>query len=299
MGSVLVADAVSLTPSDGADQPFSWTATLPQAGSYEVYARWPADDGRTAAASYAIAHELGSSTVTVNQRANGGQWVLLGSYDFDPANANAEVTLDGFADGGVAADAVRFVESGGAPLEVSYLHSDQLGRPQIITDSAALVSWDRTQTPFGETVTTSGSDSTALRFPGQYADGETGLSYNYFRDYDPSLGRYVESDPIGLIGGLNTFAYVGGNPLTRIDPKGQALVSNPLSSSSTTNPQSNASPTGDVQLCYSGKDREEYDEQYERDVFECSMLGLASCYAQAMVRYSACTRGDEIPPLNY
>ena len=56
--------------------------------------------------------------------------------------------------------------------------------------------------------------------PGQYRDAETGLFYNYFRDYDPQTGRYVQSDPIGLLAGFNTYLYVGGNPLKWGDPKG-------------------------------------------------------------------------------
>jgi RHS repeat-associated protein len=59
-----------------------------------------------------------------------------------------------------------------------------------------------------------------LRLPGQYFDKETNLHYNYYRDYDPSIGRYGESDPIGLHGGLNTYAYVRSNPMSYFDPDG-------------------------------------------------------------------------------
>jgi RHS repeat-associated protein len=59
-----------------------------------------------------------------------------------------------------------------------------------------------------------------LRFPSQYYDQETGLSYNYARDFDPQVGRYIESDPIGLKGGVNTYGYVRGNPIQRVDPRG-------------------------------------------------------------------------------
>ncbi len=64
------------------------------------------------------------------------------------------------------------------------------------------------------------SGRSVLRFPGQYYDAETGLNYNYYRDYDPATGRYVESDPDGLYGGLNTYAYVRSSPLGTTDPKG-------------------------------------------------------------------------------
>ncbi|MBK8971489.1 MAG: hypothetical protein IPM37_09045 [Hahellaceae bacterium] len=91
----------------------------------------------------------------------------------------------------------------------------------MVTDQSQAVVWKTEQTPFGEVTQTTGTLAQPLRFPGQYADPETGYSYNYFRDYDPSVGRYVQSDPIGLRGGLNTYGYVYQNPLGYIDPTGE------------------------------------------------------------------------------
>jgi RHS repeat-associated protein len=85
----------------------------------------------------------------------------------------------------------------------------------------AQLDWSATFRPFGEAHAITGTESLALRLPGQLLDPETGFHQNWHRDYDPRLGRYLQSDPIGLDGGLNTYAYVGGNPIGRIDPTGE------------------------------------------------------------------------------
>ncbi|HFK8571703.1 TPA: RHS repeat domain-containing protein, partial [Pseudomonas aeruginosa] len=104
-----------------------------------------------------------------------------------------------------------------------YLHGDHLDTPRLATDASGQIAWQWQSDAFGRGEALSqGSTRVNLRFPGQYYDAESGLHYNYFRDYDPETGRYVESDPIGLAGGLNTFSYVYGNPVNLIDPNGLA-----------------------------------------------------------------------------
>jgi RHS repeat-associated protein len=108
-----------------------------------------------------------------------------------------------------------------------------------LTQSNGQAAWQLAYSAFGETapttaarrftdassVPTTGTTTIAavefnLRFPGQYADKESGLSYNYFRSYNPTTGRYSQPDPIGLEGGWNRLGYVGGNSLNFTDPRG-------------------------------------------------------------------------------
>ncbi|MBL4606615.1 MAG: RHS domain-containing protein [Pseudomonadales bacterium] len=105
---------------------------------------------------------------------------------------------------------------------IYYIHSNHLDTPQVMTDQSQTIVWQANYTPFGEATITTASIENNLRFPGQYFDQETGNHYNYFRDYDPSIGRYVQSDSIGLLGGVNTYAYVLNNPVRFIDPLGLA-----------------------------------------------------------------------------
>lgn len=103
-------------------------------------------------------------------------------------------------------------------------HNDHLGTPQALTDTAQGVVWKSVQDPFGEITQTQNEVKQNIRFPGQYYDVETGLHYNYHRDFDPRTGRYIQSDPIGLEAGVNTFGYVAQNPLRYSDPLGLDLV---------------------------------------------------------------------------
>ena len=145
---------------------------------------------------------------------------LLGEYD---------------AAGGLIQETVWFGDipiatlrpDGQSGIEVFYVHVDHLNTPRKITrpgDDEIIWRWD--SDPFGETPADEDPDGDQasftynLRFPGQYFDGETGLHYNYFRSFDPVVARYSQSDPIGLLGGINTFSYALNNPIGLYDPYG-------------------------------------------------------------------------------
>lgn len=104
---------------------------------------------------------------------------------------------------------------------VALVHNDHLGTPNVITDENQQIVWQANYTAFGKANITTELVGNNIRFPGQYFDSETELHYNLTRYYDPSSGRYTQSDTIGLLGGINTYAYVGNNPLIYIDPTGE------------------------------------------------------------------------------
>lgn len=117
---------------------------------------------------------------------------------------------------------VALVDDTGTPEEETYfVHGDHLGTPQKITDVDQGVVWAGSYEPFGEVDEFVAEIGNSIRFPGQFEDGETNLYYNYFRDNDPSTGRYIQSDPLGIFDGSNTYAYVYGNPINYKDPTGE------------------------------------------------------------------------------
>ena len=102
---------------------------------------------------------------------------------------------------------------------INYIRVDHIGRPVFATNTAATKTWTASNLPFGEVRTTTGTPI-ALRFPGQWFQSESGLHQNWMRDYDPTTGRYLEADPLGLVDGASIYGYVKQNPGRWVDRRG-------------------------------------------------------------------------------
>ncbi|MGH6638684.1 MAG: Ig-like domain repeat protein [Polaromonas sp.] len=158
---------------------------------------------------------------------------LLGEYDANGVPIYETIYLGANPSTNLSAQPVGVLKqtgtAAGSTLAVSLynVYADQLGAPRVITrqaDEAIVWRWDTAES-FGGTAPNQdpsglGTFSYNQRLPGQVFDAETGLFQNWNREYNARIGRYVQSDPIGLAGGINTFAYVEGNPLSFTDPLG-------------------------------------------------------------------------------
>jgi RHS repeat-associated protein len=106
--------------------------------------------------------------------------------------------------------------------QVYHVHADHLGRPEMLTNASKAIVWRAENLAFDRKVATSSIGEYNLGFPGQYYDAEGASWQNWFRTYDGSVGRYTQSDPIGLAGGLNTYVYATNNSVSYVDPTGEA-----------------------------------------------------------------------------
>jgi RHS repeat-associated protein len=105
-----------------------------------------------------------------------------------------------------------------------FVHTDHLNRPIMMTDANKAIVWQADYNPFGAVNSITGSATNNLRFPGQYFLIEDGLHYNWYRHYDPTIGRYIQPDPMGFVDGPTLYAYAKSDPLTKVDPQGRQIV---------------------------------------------------------------------------
>jgi RHS repeat-associated protein len=167
----------------------------------------------------------GTITVSYGWQPN-GSWGTAPNYKRDHAGQSGAVNSQGSA--AASNNNAGSTNPTNTANGVEHLyHHDHLGTPIRLTNQAGETTWRAVSEAFGRTTIdtaiapiTTGTTTNHLRFPGQYEDPETGTHYNWNRDYLPYAGRYVQTDPIGLGGGINTYGFVQGKPLRYRDSRG-------------------------------------------------------------------------------
>ena len=159
-----------------------------------------------------------------------GQQAVRKLYGASPATIHSVFGPDGnrIAEYDEASGALlrEYVWLDGAPIAVReggvnyFVRVDHIGRPVFATNAAGAKVWSLAYLPFGGVRAATGVP-TALRFPGQWFQSETGLHQNWMRDYDPSTGRYLEADPLGLVDGASVYGYARQSPNMYADPTGE------------------------------------------------------------------------------
>ena len=138
---------------------------------------------------------------------------FIGEYDNGGTTVSEHIYLNG--------QVVGLVKDN----QLYYVHTDQIGTPRLITNTSNGIVWKWSNSdPFGRNLPNIQTIEYNKRFAGQYFDKESNLHYNYHRTYNPTTGRYIQSDPIGLAAGFNTYNYVQGNPLGYVDSLGLRTV---------------------------------------------------------------------------
>jgi RHS repeat-associated protein len=225
-GAQTTSAARSITVSD-TNLPPTVSISAPAAGANFPTAPAPSISVTTST----TAGEVNGWLTKVEFYANGG---LIGTKTSGPwnftwtnvAQGSYRLTAIAYDNFNAATTSAAVAITVGPLPKLHFIHVDHLNTPRLVADDQqrTVWRWDQ-QEPFGvnvpdENPSALGAFEFPLRFPGQYADRETNLAYNFFRDYDPGIGRYLESDPMGLPAGLGTYSYVKGDPLKRVDPLG-------------------------------------------------------------------------------
>jgi RHS repeat-associated protein len=167
----------------------------------------------------ALAHEIHEAA-----SASGDPVVQQRTYCFRPGTVYPLAHVDAVPDG-----------SRSLREEWAHYVNDRTERPSLLVSGDGEILARLETTVWGRASGSAGAKaSTPLRYPGQYEDAETGLSYNRFRYYDPEVGRYISADPIGLEGGLRPTGYANNQPLLVVDPEGLDPVIATVSGSSGT-----------------------------------------------------------------
>ncbi|ATE70804.1 RHS repeat-associated core domain-containing protein [Lysobacter capsici] len=191
-----------------------WLSQFKQAGLIKASYRYNSRGERVAT--------TGATTTTIDTYTlydEAGNWI--GDYD---TTGGPKQQVIWFGDAPVG-----LVAGSGIAQTLAYIQPDHLGTPRSIIDPArnvAIWAWDARSEVFGNSPPNQDPDLDGttfvfnMRFPGQRLDAASGLVYNYYRDYDPATGRYIQSDPIGLDGGISSFAYAANSPLDNFDQFG-------------------------------------------------------------------------------
>jgi RHS repeat-associated protein len=169
------------------------------------------------------------------------------------------------------------------PPLIYYVQTDHLNTPRVVFNKANQIRWRWLAEPFGTTApetnpSSLGNFTQPLRFPGQYADAESGLYYNHWRSYDPATGRYTQFDPIGLAGGsFSGYDYVNSNPTGNVDPDGLTKMTFPRYSPPVAGTGGNSGGAGN-----SANNDDSGSRDRARDSNQCTVYHIKDCAGETI-----------------